>query len=64
VTIEFTGIIEGAILQLCDVQGRILFTKNVLSNKETISVGQFETGTYFLSIIGTKQAIVKQIIIE
>ncbi|MFM1947697.1 MAG: hypothetical protein RL207_1980 [Bacteroidota bacterium] len=64
VIIEFTGIIEGAILQLCDVQGRILFTKNVLSNKETISVGQFETGTYFLSIIGTKQAIVKQIIIE
>ena len=64
VTIEFTGIIEGAELQLCDVQGRILLTKIVLSNKETISVGQFETGTYFISIKGTKQAIVKQIIIE
>jgi uncharacterized delta-60 repeat protein len=64
VTIEFTGIIEGAELQLCDVQGRILFTKIVLSNKETISVGQFETGTYFISIKGSKQAIVKQIIIE
>ena len=64
VTIEFTGTIEGAELQLCDVQGRILLTKIVLSNKETISVGQFETGTYFISIKGTKQAIVKQIIIE
>jgi hypothetical protein len=64
VTIEFTGIIEGAELQLGDVQGRILLTKIVLSNKETISVGQFETGTYFISIKGTKQAIVKQIIIE
>ena len=64
VTIEFTGLIEGAVLQLSDVQGRILLTKKVLSNKETISVGQFETGTYFISIKGTKQAIVKQIIIE
>lgn len=64
VTIEFTGLIEGAVLQLSDVQGRILLTKMVLSNKETISVGQFERGTYFISIKGTKQAIVKQIIIE
>ena len=64
ITIEFTGSIQGASLQLCDVQGRILMTKIVLSNTETISVGQFETGTYFLSIKGTKQAIVKQIIIE
>ena len=64
VTIEFNGIIEGAVLQLCDVQGRVLIEKIVHTNKETISVGQFETGTYFLSIKGTKQAIVKQIIIE
>jgi hypothetical protein len=64
VTIEFTGSIQGATLQLCDVQGRILMTKIVLSNTETISVGQFEAGTYFLSIKGTKQAIVKQLIIE
>jgi hypothetical protein len=64
VTIEFTGSIQGATLQLCDVQGRILMTKIVLSNTETISVRQFETGTYFLSIKGSKQAIVKQIIIE
>ena len=64
VTIEFSGLIEGAVLQLSDVQGRILLTKMVLSNKETISVGQFERGTYFISIKGTKQAIVKQIIIE
>lgn len=64
VTIEFTGIIEGAVLQLCDVQGRVLIEKIVHTNKETISVGQFETGTYFISIKGTKQAIVKQIIIE
>ena len=64
VTIEFTGVIEGAALQLCDVQGRVLLEKIVHTNKETISVGQFETGTYFLSIKGMKQAIVKQIIIE
>jgi hypothetical protein len=64
VTIEFTGMIQGAMLQLCDVQGRILMEKAVLSNKETISVRTFETGTYFLSISGAKQAIVKQIIIE
>ena len=64
VTIEFTGSTQGAELQLCDVQGRILLTKIVLSNKESISVGQFETGTYFISIKGTKQAIVKQIINE
>jgi uncharacterized delta-60 repeat protein len=64
VTIEFTGSIQGAVLHLCDVQGRILVEKIVLSNTETISVGQFETGTYFLSIKGTKQALVKQIIIE
>jgi uncharacterized delta-60 repeat protein len=63
-TIEFTGSIQGAELQLCDVQGRILMKKIVLSNTETISVGQYETGTYFLSISGSKQAIVKQIIIE
>ena len=64
VTIEFTGMIQGAKLQLCDMQGRILLEKAVLSDKETISVENFETGTYFLSISGTKQAIVKQIIIE
>ncbi len=64
VTIEFTGAIQGATLQLCDVQGRILMEKLVHSNTETISVGQFETGTYFLSINGSKQAIVKQLIIE
>jgi uncharacterized delta-60 repeat protein len=64
VTIEFTGMIQGAKLQLCDVQGRILLEKAILSNKETISVRTFETGTYFLSISDTKQAIVKQIIIE
>jgi uncharacterized delta-60 repeat protein len=64
VTIEFTGSIQGAELQLCDVQGRILMRKIVLSNTETISVGQFETGTYFLTISGSKQAIVKQLIIE
>ena len=51
-------------MQLSDVQGRILIRKIVLSNTETIFVGQFETGTYFLSISGSKQAIVKQIIIE
>jgi len=64
VTIEFTGAIQGATLQLCNVQGRILMEKIVHSNTETISVGQFETGTYFISIKGTKQIIVKQIIIE
>jgi hypothetical protein len=64
VTIEFTGSIQGASLQLCDVQGRILMSKIVLSNTETITVGQFEAGTYFLSIKGTKQVLVKQIIIE
>lgn len=64
VTIEFKGSIQGAVLRLCDVQGRILMEKIVLSNTETISVGHFETGTYFISIKGTKQIIVKQIIIE
>lgn len=64
VTIEFSGINEGFVMQLCDVQGRVLIEKIVNADKETISVGHFETGTYFLSIRGSKQSIVKQIIIE
>ncbi len=64
VTIEFTGAIEGSILTLSDVQGRVLLLKTVLSNKESISVRAFETGTYFLSIQGSKSTIVKQLIIE
>ena len=64
VTIEFSGINEGVVIQLCDVQGRVLIEKIVYADKETISVGHFETGTYFLSIRGSKQSIVKQIIIE
>jgi len=64
VTIEFSGYMLGTTLQLSDVQGRILMEISVQSNKETLSVGQFETGTYFLSIQGTKHAIVKQLIIE
>lgn len=64
VTIEFTGMIEGAVMYLCDVQGRILLTKVLETNKVLLSVNSFETGTYFLSINGSKNAIVKQIIIE
>lgn len=64
VTIEFSGFMLGTTLQLSDVQGRILLEINVQSNKETLSVGQFETGTYFLSFKGSKQVIVKQLIIE
>jgi uncharacterized delta-60 repeat protein len=64
VTIEFSGMIEGAVLELCDVQGRILLTKVLDANKVLLSVSTFETGTYFLSIKGSKNAIVKQIIIE
>jgi hypothetical protein len=63
-TIEFTGSLQDAVLQLTDVQGRVLFEKSIHSMKETISVSSYTTGTYFLSIKGSNEVIVKQVIIE
>jgi uncharacterized delta-60 repeat protein len=63
-TIEFTGSLQDAVLQLTDVQGRVLLEKSIHSMKETISVSSYTTGTYFLSIKGSNEVIVKQVIIE
>ena len=62
ITIEFTGAVQGAVLLLKDIQGRVLLKKVVASNKESISVLEFASGTYFLCIEGS-QSIAKKILI-
>jgi hypothetical protein len=63
ITIEFTGVLQGAVLLLKDIQGRVLLKKVIHSNKETIPVLNFTSGTYFLCIEGI-QSIAKKIIIN
>jgi uncharacterized delta-60 repeat protein len=63
ITIEFTGAVQGAVLLLKDIQGRVLLKKVVASNKESISVLDFASGTYFLCI-ESSQSIAKKIIID
>lgn len=62
ITIEFTGAVQGAVLLLKDIQGRVLLKKVVASNKESISVLDFASGTYFLCFEGS-QSIAKKILI-
>ena len=63
ITIEFSGAVQGAVLLLKDIQGRVLLKKVVASNKESISVLDFASGTYFLCIEGS-QSIAKKILIN
>ena len=63
ITIEFSGAVQGAVLLLKDIQGRVLLKKVVVSNKESISVLDFASGTYFLCFEGY-QSIAKKILIN
>lgn len=63
ITIEFFEVSQGSILLFMDIQGRILMKKVIQSNKESISVLGFASGTYFVCIEGS-QSIAKKIIVN
>lgn len=55
---------ENVILNLYDVNGKIVFTKKNASDKVVISTNTLKTGIYFLKVIDSKEMQIKKVMVN
>jgi len=63
INIQFGSNFKG-ILNLCDISGKVILTKEISTINSEFSVKQFSAGTYFLQFASEGKILVKKIVIE
>ncbi len=58
------GSISNASLSVLDITGKVIVSKNAVSNRETLDLSNFTKGVYFLKIETSNHLITKKLMIE
>jgi len=63
-TIIIENIIQSSVLNIYDVAGKLILTKNSISESEIINVQNFESGIYFVEVLNNGNNYRKKIIVS
>jgi hypothetical protein len=55
---------ENSTIQLLDLMGKVVLTKNIVDNNDVITTAQLANGTYFVRITTENETVTRKIIVN